>query len=321
MIRASKPYLVADARERAVIPYIEDVFEDYAFVVKQVLTADYHICRQSAGGDVVILAAIERKSHEDFSASFKDGRHRSISKMLDLRTETGCLLFYFVEGPAFQDPTHRIGGIPFGNILAAITRMMVVDGIFVVQTENQAHTAKRLADFVHAFDTLDFATRVHENVLVPDVLTKRVEETDVDAVTSMWACLDGVSVTTGKALTHAFSVEELVTRVTTDEIIALKTDTGRPIKKQAIESLVGLREGSLELAVKLVSGIRSITPAVARRLLETTGGLSGLCKHKELSAVRIAQKTRSVQFGTRADRVQRILNYKHHPTDDRTPLD
>jgi ERCC4-type nuclease len=317
--RRQKPYLVADARERAVIPFIEAAFEDYAFVVKQVLTADYHICRR--GDEPIILAAIERKSHEDFAASFKDGRHRNISKMLDLRAETGCKLFYFVEGPAFRDPTHRIGGIPFGTILAAMTQMMVLDGIFVVQTENQAHTAKRLADFVRAFDTRAFNARSRgeqegDIMPVPVALTERTDETDADAATGMWARLDGVSVTTGKTLTRAFTVAEIMTRATTDEINALKTDTGRPINKRAVQSLIGLRAGSLELAVQLVSGIRNITPAVAKLLLERTGGLSGLCAHTGLAAVRIPQKTRSVQFGKRAVRVQRILNWK----DEASPI-
>ena len=67
-------------------------------------------------------------------------------------------------------------------------------------------------------------------------------------------------------------------------------------------------------AVLLVSGLRGITPAVARLLLDATGGLARLCADPRLAAVRLPQKTRSVAFGTaRAGRVQRVLNYKAPP--------
>ena len=75
--RLSRTFLVADARERAVIPFIESEFQHHEFFIKQVTTADYLICRQPPDGEAVVLAAFERKSHADFAASFKDGRHKS----------------------------------------------------------------------------------------------------------------------------------------------------------------------------------------------------------------------------------------------------
>ncbi len=321
--------MVADARERAVLPFIEAEFQAHAFVVKQVTTADYLICRHGAveavkaveaaeaaeAVEAVVLAAVERKTHADFAASFKDGRHENIKKMLALRAATGCKLYYFVEGPAFPATAVRFGGIPFGNILAAMTRMMVCDDIFVVQTESAAHSARRLADFVRAFDAtaLRGATPAAACLAVPGVLTARADETDGEAAVCMWARLAGVSVVTGKALTRAFTVAELAAReVTPEQVRAVRTETGRPINQEAAESLLGVRDGSH--AVLLVSGLRGITPAVARLLLDATGGLARLCADPRLAAVRLPQKTRSVAFGTaRAGRVQRVLNYKAPP--------
>ena len=132
LTKVSNTYLIADARERAVIPFIETEFQEHAFIVKQVTTADYLICQQRRKGPVV-LAAVERKTHEDFAASFKDGRHENIAKLRALRAATGCHLYYFIEGAAFPSPNRRFGRIPFSNILAAITKLMVRDGIFIVQ--------------------------------------------------------------------------------------------------------------------------------------------------------------------------------------------
>jgi hypothetical protein len=327
LARLSRTYLIADARERAVIPFIETEFQEHAFTVKQVTTADYIICRSEAAG-AVVLAAIERKSHADFSASFKDGRHANIAKMTALRAATGCTLLYFVEGPAFLSPTTNVGGIPFGNIIAAMTKMMVCDGIFVVQTENEAHTAKRLLGFVRAFDAAPVplsqtqpSTGI-EPCPVPDVLTARAEETDDEAAVLVWARLDGISVTTAKILTRAFSVAELASQsVTVDRIRALRSENGRSISKEAVESLLHVRSEASAgphrphgprdpVSVKLVSGIKNITPAMATQLIDATGGLAGLCESPCLAEVMIKQKARSVKFGNaRADRVQRVLRY------------
>jgi hypothetical protein len=312
--KVGRTYLIADARERAVIPFIEAEFP-HAFVVKQVTTADYLVC-EVLDGDAVVLAAIERKTHEDFAASFKDGRHENVAKMTALRAQTGCALFYFVEGPAFPPTTTRFGGIPFGNILAAMTRMMVCDGIFVVQTEGAAHTAKRLADFVGAFGAAGApgpgAFHAPMELAVPEILTARAEGTLAAAAACVWARLPGISVVTGELVTRAFSVAELAARTVTDDAVrALTTATGRPINKDAVASLLGVRDGVAALAALLVSGIQGITPAMAATLLDATGGLAPLCADPCLAAVKLAQKTRHVQFGKpRAERVQRVLNYK-----------
>ena len=302
--------MVADARERAVIPFIEDAFP-HAFIVKQVTTADYLVCFVPTHGEAVVLAAIERKTLADFSASFKDGRHHNVERMKALRAATGCKLFYFVEGPAFHATTTKFGGIPFACILAAMTRMMVCDDIFVVQTESAEHSAKRLADFVGAFDS---GPRVHDAdgpaLAVPGILTVRQEETDGEAAACVWARLPGISAMTGRLLTRAFSVADLAAQtVTPEQVVALTTATGRPINKEAVESLMGVRAGSN--AALLVSGIKGITPAVASILLDAMGCLARLCTDPLLAGVRVPQKTRSIHFGKpRAERVQRILGYK-----------
>ena len=152
--RLSRTYLIADARERVVIPLIEEEIRDHAFVVKQVTTADYLVCihRRGSSGPPSVLAAFERKTLADFAASFRDGRHKNTEKLLALRSTTGCGLYYLVEGPAFPDASVSFGGISYGRILSAMTMLMVSDGIFVVQTENARGSARRLGDFLRTFD-------------------------------------------------------------------------------------------------------------------------------------------------------------------------
>jgi len=331
---ASDVYLIVDARERAVVPFIETELLDHAYVEKQVNTGDYLICRKARGAaEPTILACVERKTHEDFAASFKDGRYENIKKMRALRDRTGCQLYFLIEGPAFPGPNRRFARIPFSSILAAITKLMVRDGVFIVQTENERHSAKRLADLLHVFDTEtpyagpapapagaggaepDGEAGLDDGPLaVPDVLTARLEQTDDEAAVNMWARLRGISVVLGKILTREFTLAELAAQaVPLERLRSLKTVTGRPINKDALASLMAVRAGSAEHAVKLISGLRGVTPAVAKLILDSAGSLRRLCDQPVafLALVAIPQKNRTVKLGkTRAERIRRILHYK-----------
>lgn len=334
-VKTSSTYLIVDTRERAVVPFLETELKEFAYVLKQINTGDYLICEKPSSPDQppVIKACIERKTYVDFAASFKDGRYRNTKKMLALRQKTGCQLYFFVEGPAFPSPGRRFARIPYANILAAITKLMVHDGMFVVQTENECHTAKRLAEFLHTYEFVtmysppatiggDVAASVDADassdadtaLVVPEILTARIEQTDCDGVVNMWARLRGISVVLGKILTREFSIAELATqRVGIDRIRVLKTATGRTINKDAVTSLLAIRSGSDAQAVKLISGIRYVTPEVARHILCSKTNLSTLCNTPAvfLTNVLIPRKTSAAKLGKiRAERIWRLLHYK-----------
>jgi len=342
-------YIVADSRERAVIPFIEDSYTEYAYIVKQITTGDFNICQLGKDGtDPKIVACFERKTLKDFADSFKDGRFENLQKMKALRSTTGCALYFIVEGPAFPSPKKRFNRIPYANILAAMTSLMGRDGVFIVQTKDESDTAKRLEDFMRMYDqkgtdgytppaelkeeddaaaAAEAATGGDETkdqvaqplqLIIPDVLTARVEETDSHAAVAMWSRLRGISVVLGKILTREFTVAELVSQqVSPDQIKALKTATGRKINKDAVASLLAVRSNSLEHAVKLVSGLRNITPAVATLILQSCGGLARLCDSPIIfiAGVQIPQKNRTIKFGTkRAERVRHMIYWKEGGT-------
>lgn len=345
-------YLVVDARERAVIPFIETELEDFTYVQRQVNTGDYLVCR---GGSAAVLACIERKTHTDFAASFKDGRYENVNKMLELRARTGCQLFFFIEGPAFPAPARRFARIPFSSILAAITRLMVRHGIFIVQTEDERHTAKRICDLMRAYEetpatpaapavhaapatpaqvkTIDLTTSPDGDVVmggnedredredredvvatVPEFLTGRIETSDVDAAVNMWARLRGISVVLGRILTREFSVADLVSeKVSVERIRALKTATGRPINKDAVDSLTAVRSGLATQAARIVSGVRNISPALAVHLLAAAKGLKSLCSRDPgaLSIMLIPRGAQFVKLGeARAERIYKLLHFR-----------
>ena len=102
----SSVYLIADQRERAVIPFLDDALQAHAYVVKTINSGDYLVCTRGPGGPRV-LAVIERKSLEDYAASFKDGRHANMEKLYALRSRSGCQVFLILEGPAFPVQQHQ----------------------------------------------------------------------------------------------------------------------------------------------------------------------------------------------------------------------
>jgi hypothetical protein len=147
-------YLVADTREKLVQPAIEAAFAlppAFAAVTAQINTGDYLICRRGSEGAAEILACVERKTLNDYAASFRDGRHENRRKLYDLRAKTGCALYYIVEGPAFPPPSRKFSRVPFSSIQTSMTNLMVRDGIHVVLTRDPAGTAQRLRALVGAY--------------------------------------------------------------------------------------------------------------------------------------------------------------------------
>lgn len=385
-------YLVTDARERAIIPFLEAAFEatfgerPHAPGVaraprlisgRQITTGDYLICAATPGAPPRIRACIERKTLADFAASFKDGRHANVQKLRALRQQTGCQLYYLVEGPAFPSPARRFARIPYGSILSAITNLMVRDQIMVVQTENEMHTAKRLADIVRAFekfteepavvmDTVGgaadaggapatdaggapatdavvaadagiapaadasiapasdagIAPEAEFDCGIPALATAPSVQSDADAVVAIWAQLRGVSPVLGKILSQQFSIAELASgAVTVAQIHQLRTATGRIINASAVASLCEVANmasarpvAAAPCALRLLSGMRGITVALAERILLSAQGMAQLALATNVDAcadIQIPKGGKMVRLGAvRASRIQRLLTYK-----------
>jgi ERCC4-type nuclease len=319
-------YIVADTREDAVIPYLDEALGEYDYAVKQINTGDYVICEKPRlpGAEPLVRACFERKSLKDFAASLNDGRIDNTDKMLDLRAKTGCALYYIVEGSAFPSPDKTFGRVPYSRILGTITRLMACDGVFVVQTRDPQHTAKRLADFTKVYAQNPTAPDEKEDEVVgvvgaeeagaPASLLGRIARPDHEEVASMWARLHGVTYALGKKLAETFSVAALATReVGIDVISSTKTVTGRAASKSTIASLLAVRDGAQEAGVRLLSGVSGITEPVAQSVLEKLGGLPKLCTAdlSAIEAVSIQQKTRAVKLGrAKAERIMRLLKYR-----------
>ena len=321
-------YLVADSRETHVTGLLGAVFraagEDHK--VAQLNTGDYLICRQLEGGEPEVLAAFERKTLPDFAASFRDGRHENRHKLLDLRVRTGAAVFYLVEGPAFPQPTWRVGRVPYSSILSAMTNLMVRDGVLVVQTENEAHTAQRLLDFLRAYrgTPVPYAPPPGEGEgtapaaaaalgAIPGGLTGALPKADELLAAEVWGRLRGVSVPTGQGLAARFSGADLVSGGVAAEALAeLRGPSGRQLGRQARASLAALRTGDPGEEARILAGVPGLSPAMAKHILRGAPSLAALLADggKLLREATIPQKGREVALGpARAERALRVLTY------------
>jgi ERCC4-type nuclease len=318
-------YLVVDTRERYVIPFISADFAKAGekFVVHQINTGDYLICRSSSE----IIACIERKTLKDFASSFCDGRYENLSKMLALRDKTGCQLYFFVEGPAFPNPSRKYNHIAYSSILSAMTNMMLRDGVQIVQTENETHTSKRLLDFVKALHKIVtpfcFVASKHEidntNCDIPAMLSGVIERSDDDICVDIWSRLPGISTVTGKILYNALSVAELISEKNDDSCIRnLRNQNNRNLSQKIQNYLFALRQGYKIYEWKILSGVPGISISMATQLLDGRSLNTLLTMTaKEIGMLPLQQKSRSSKLGIiRAQRILRLLYHTSTKSND-----
>ncbi|QII88581.1 pEP364R [African swine fever virus] len=300
-------FLVADHREHHVIPFLKTDFhhmhqnpiqKNQALLeIKQLFTGDYLICKSPS----TILACIERKTYKDFAASLKDGRYKNRQKMLSLREQTNCQLYFFVEGPAFPNPQKKINHVAYASIITAMTHLMVRDHMFVIQTKNEAHSSQKLVQLFYAFSK--------EMVcVVPTSLTP----TDEELCIKLWSSLSGISGVIGKILANTCSVAHLVSgKLPSQNIDQLKTPSNRPFPKKVKRMLISISKGNKELEIKLLSGVPNIGKKLAAEILKDHALLFFLNQPVEcLANIQIAQKTRTIKLGMkRAEAIHYFLNW------------
>jgi ERCC4-type nuclease len=158
---------------------------------------------------------------------------------------------------------------------------------------------------------------------VPNLVLGTIAKEDPLLAVEMWARLTGVSIVTAQSLVDGFSVADLVSgRVGLGELDALRTVSGRQLVKAGKASLRGLRRGGQKEAIKVLSGVPGLSPAMATQLL-ATGGRGGGCVALSaflaygagvMAATTIQQKGRAVRLGeARAERIVRLMHYSTPP--------
>ncbi len=143
--------IIVDDREKAVAPYLEQYSKK--------TTIDYKMQRIEVGDYAItykgyILMIIERKTWEDLSASFRDGRKENVKKLIELRNRTGCQIAYLIEGNATPPLTKLYARLPVRNLRAHLDHLAIRDGIHMVYSKDADYTAMRIFELASNYLTL-----------------------------------------------------------------------------------------------------------------------------------------------------------------------
>ncbi len=313
----TKCTLICDTREKNVTRHSKDL-ETVRLEIKQITTGDYVVLAPEGN----ILAVIERKSLEDFSASLKDGRHKNKEKLVELRKQTGCRIIYIIEGPLNPKPTDYFGNIAYKNIESSIFHLMIRENITAIYTLDTLETAKTLSRFMHSMDSLCEKleeplespenlkpVQITDKTEITSMLTRAHVASDHDLVRDLWSSFPGIAVESADEYMKYWSLSDIICdRVKYDDIHNFKLASGRKIGKKAATSLTHIDK---IIQVRLLSRIPGVSHTVAVEMLKEyplrnilsweIGGMGMIIIGK--NSRRLGDKV--------AERILRLFNYRY----------
>lgn len=155
--------LYIDDREREITQYIKGYHEGFQYeynINKKIYLLNIKIGRITTGDyclidDDQLVAVFERKTWKDLSSSIKDGRYKNDVNLLDIRRQTGCRVFYLIQGKAFPNRKQKVSGIDYGNLYAKMDHLMMRYNIMFIHVKDEDDLITRMLEFVKNYYTLE----------------------------------------------------------------------------------------------------------------------------------------------------------------------
>jgi ERCC4-type nuclease len=266
-----------DDRERAIIPYLEDVSQatHVNYVIKRMTIGDYAIVYNGN-----ILVVIERKTLVDLASSLRDGRSKNVEKLINLRQTNACKIIYIIEGPLVKDD-RLFARIPYKALQAHIDHLTIRDDIFIINTHDLEHTANRI-----------FALAVNYMTIKPSLLPT-IESKSSDELTAsqtscisineqILRCLPGVGCLIGTILSeNAVTLQSLYLQQHSVDLIArLKYASGGAIGLAKAEKIINI--------YKIIDSQSMVNKKIHLRILSTIPLISKSTAEKILSVISLA---------------------------------
>jgi ERCC4-type nuclease len=268
--------LTIDARERAVIPFFKESYQDIELDVKQIQIGDYIISQNNK-----ILMAIERKSWRDLSGSIKDGRIENVNKLMSLRDKTDCKLIYLIEGKARCAPQKRYARIPYKSLLAHLDHLMIRDNIHIIYSNDEEDTSVRLIELCANYLTLNIRnttdamdvdqespaqneqTAQNEQM---QLLTTVIPKTDLQIIYNLWAAIPQITTKTATLFIEGgYHISDIFTdRLTKVDISLLQYTNGTIIGKRA-DKIIKIKDVDDHTNYKHYCNIIAEIPGVTKK--------------------------------------------------------
>lgn len=140
-----------------------------------------------------------------------------------------------------------------------------------------------------------------------ELVTKKIDKSDITIITEMWESLAGISLSTARNIAEMCSFDEFLNQDI--DLTTIKTQGGKLIKKIGITSLKSLKTHCKKKSINILSAIPGISKTVATQLIDKYN-LSELI-NTSLSEFKIQQKSRKVRFGeSKSGLIKKYLTYK-----------
>lgn len=311
--------LIVDDREKAVVPYLDKHATTYHI--------DYKVQRNEVGDYAItykgyIMMIIERKTWEDLSASFRDGRKDNVNKLIELRNRTGCQIAYLIEGNATPPLTKSYGRIPSKNLRAHLDHLAIRDGVHMIYSADQDYTAMRLFELCNSYVTLKEPLKEVDALIEGGEEQDNTDElqSDMGVKTSieeqLLRCLPGIGSIVSTVLAEAgVTIAKLYAgHYTIDQIAKLKYSSGAMIgiakAKKIVEGTKKIidseAQANKKIQVRILSTISLISKASAEMILSQTKMSLIMSGGIDLDLLANVEKSAKAKVGPKA--AQNILD-------------
>lgn len=271
--------IIVDDREQAVIPYFNEykTHPNITYCVQRINIGDYSIVYKE-----YILMIIERKSWKDLAASIKDGRKDNVEKLLKLRRDVGCQIFYLIEGNPMPKATVKFCRVPYKNLRSHLDHLIMRDNIHIIQSKNQENTVERIFELVKNYLTIKPSLlKKYDDLEIKDgkikeggAIEKLKEKTEVSAesiIYKIWCCLPNIAEKTASLfINKGYHIADLILgNITKDQIYALKYNNGNVIGTLSTKIWNGsrIKDINTKYFVKMLTQINGITKKTADIIL------------------------------------------------------
>ncbi|CAN0384463.1 unnamed protein product [Ascophyllum nodosum] len=190
--------LIVDDRERKVFDHLANVFSTentirssgrITYDIERLDVADYQV---RINGKIV--AIIERKSLDDYAASIKDGRTSNKDKLIAMREQTGCKVYYIIEGALEPSYTREFSGIKFSSILSSIRRLEILHDFHILYALHPRSMCKSLKFLCEVYSRLDIDTQTIMGTAEAITKSKPDQQTvENNQLLKIWASIPGIS--------------------------------------------------------------------------------------------------------------------------------
>ena len=286
---SDKIKIIIDDREQSIIPFFNgyDIPDNMEVCVRRVNVGDYNVVYKGN-----VLFSIERKTWKDLASSIKDGRKNNINKMVELRKNTGCSLFYLIEGNPVPSRDSKFCRIPYKNLRSHLDHLMFRDNVFTIHSKSQKNTVFRIIQLIENYISIKPCPLLAFDEIKDDtVFNIKIDEDAV--IYKIWSCIPNITEKTAcMFIERGHHISDLILgHIKESDIYSMNYDNGFIIGKRSkkIWSCSRYNDNNKKYFIKMLSQINGLTIKTATIILDTVNFenvLKGGITENEISEIK-----------------------------------